>query len=179
MIKDVRNRMRDCGIPDIPAPTGDPPVNLTEVDTTSLGLRQLEDLFIKYTSYAQFISTIVVERTSALKNEETRLLRIRALISKNLMAEGVPKSEITAARDAHPDVEAVLASVLYTRTERDMVEATYKAFSGQARALSRVIEIRKLEYEQTTRTGTISNNLRSANRLNSRMNRRSRNSEEK
>lgn len=168
VVEDVRARMHASGIPEMSPPRGEPPVSLTDVDTASMSLRDLENLFIKYTGYAQFISTIAAERVAALNAEQTRLKSAKARIAKMLMEEGVTKADIAAARDAHPDVEDISISILRTRTERDMVEAARKAFSGQAAALSRIVEIRKLEYEQGSRQGTLNKKLQTADRLNRR-----------
>lgn len=155
IIAEVEKRLESAGIRDIAVPTGEPPPSLTEIDATTLDLTTLEDLYTKYVGYAQFVYTALTRCEIVLKAEENRLRLTKRHVEQALIRGGMAKTTAAAEKETHADVEAVLTSVMIAQAEKSMVEAVSRSYTNQAKALSRVIEIRKLEFEQTGRAGNL------------------------
>jgi hypothetical protein len=165
MVENIHQRMRDMGIPEITSPKGDPPPTLAEIDTTSMSMRELERMYAQYVSYAEFINPIVEARSAALRAEKSRLQLVKARVTKILREDGVAKSDIVSMRDAHEQVEEVAASILFIESERDIIRATAKVYVNEAKALSRIVEMRKIDFEQSNRSGNLSRGTKSSSRL--------------
>ena len=168
LVEKIRERMVDLGIPEISAPRGEPPPTLSEIDTTELSMQELERMYTRYVSYAEFINPIIETKAAALRAEKSRLKLVNARVTKLLREEGVPKSDIAAMRDAHEQVAEVAASILMLEAECGIIAATAKVYVNESKALSRVVEMRKIDFEQSNRGNNLTRGTASSSRLSKR-----------
>lgn len=147
------------GIHDAPRPDEAPPT-LGDLDLEAIDNRGLGALYLKYVAYAAFLSPKIAATTAAYKVSAANMKRVAANISTELVAREVPKAEIRALIQEHP---------LYVEQELDhlklyatmvILESHYKSYGQMAKALSRIVELRKLEFEETLRSAGINNHKR-------------------
>lgn len=150
ILEEVQIRMRKLGIPDVPKPDDMPP-SLGNVDVGSVPNREIESLYTKYLAYASYLAPRVAEIVSSYKISTANLKRVAADIKLQLVRDSMPREELSAAILGHPVYIEQELEHLKLFAMKEIIGSYYKSYSKQASALSRIIEIRKLEQEQEQR----------------------------
>ena len=154
ILAEVQDSVRRMGIPEYPRPEGSPP-SLAEVDTGSLSNRELETFYSKYVAYAQYLGPKLAEAETAHKISQSNLKHLEATIKADLTAKQVPKTEhATQVKENAVYLENEIEDLKLFAT-KTILAAYYKAYANQAKAISRIIELRKLEQEQAVRQNSI------------------------
>ena len=111
----------------------------------------MAELYIQYVGFAVHINTRVAEIECLEKSASAELKKTKGRIENALRAGGSKVSEIKSELEVHPVyVDAVVEyNKLYFM--RQLVRSYYEVYNKQASAISRVIELRKLEFEQLRR----------------------------
>jgi len=154
ILEEVQQDARDMGLEDYPKPAGTPPP-LSNLDPENLQNRDLEVYYTAYVAYAQYIGPKVAAAEAAYKISTSNLARIAANLEAEMHKDEVPKAEIKARVKTHPHWEEQELEHLKLFATKTILEAHYKAYSNQAKALSRIIELRKLEFESQVRGDSI------------------------
>lgn len=146
ILEEVQQQVRAMGIPDYPQPEGQPPP-LGSLDPEKLTNQDLEVYYVAYVGYAQYIGPKVAAAEAAYKISTSNLKRVEADIENKLRVEGCPKAELKPRIREHVlwlEQEFEHVKLYCTKT---ILAAHYRSYSNQAKALSRVIELRKMELE--------------------------------
>lgn len=155
MIDETKARLLEMGLEEYPQPKSRP-IPLAEIpNIDSLTNTELGVLFAQYTAYAQFVGARSAEMQAMHKIAVSGLKRLTAEMTAQLVAREVPKSEIPAQirkSQAFIDGDTELLKIYAMKT---MLEAVHRAYEKQAAALSRLISLRELEFQQTLRDGNI------------------------
>lgn len=152
VLAEIEAELASKGIYLIQPPSGEPPQSLTELDATNLSMLDLESLYAKYTAYTAFIESEFTACEVRYRYCESALKQIRAHVEAALLRAGVPKSEVPSKRDLDPEVEEATRALLKARAKKSLVSSAMKAYAKQAAALSRIVEIRKMEFDQVGRS---------------------------
>lgn len=156
ILEEMQHRAGQLGLPEYPKPTNTPDP-LSDVDIEALANRELEQLMATYTAWATYIMPKLAETEAAYKISASNLKAVAADLKVHLFKDGVPKSEVGArVLDSPVYMEYELEHLKLFAT-KEILEAHYNAYSKQAAVLSRIVELRKLEYEQTLRQQSIGN----------------------
>ena len=154
ILDEVKQHVEGMGLPPYPKPTT-APQPLDTVDLETLPNNQLGQLYAKYTAYAQYVGQQLAEAEAAYKLGVSALKMLEAKLKTRLFGEGKPKVEVPAlVRDNEVFVEGEL-EVLKLYAMKAILDAHYTAYDKQAAALSRIVEIRKLEFEKEIRDAGI------------------------
>lgn len=151
IISDLQDRF---GIELYPKPKNTPHP-LADTDISKLTNVQLEQLFIQYTAYTSFLVTQLAVLKQVEYAAKNRLTRIAAEIKNDLYTKHVPKDEVASRTKTHATYTAAEFDYDRARTMHTILEAYYKAYSKQAQGLSRVVELRKQEFDDSLRSGNI------------------------
>jgi hypothetical protein len=165
IIEQVREQMRDeLGLEEYPKPESQPRPLADIQNIESLPNAELGGLYAHYVAYAQFVGAKLAETEAAYRIATNVLKQIVAEIQSKLFAQEVPKSEISSrVREdgLYKKFDTELVKLYATKT---ILTAHHKAYDKQAAALSRIIALRELEFQQTFREGGISGNAKKARR---------------
>lgn len=155
LVTQVENDLRNRGIPDYPQPK-EVPEALSEIDIEKLSNNALGALHIKYTGYAVFFNTELAKIKAREKVAKRNFQHITAQIKAQLLGkQGMTKDEIASAVRMHPEYDKYEVALLSLSIQKLIIESVYRAYQLQAQALSRNVELRKLEMEQQKRSSTI------------------------
>lgn len=150
ILEEIQQQVKKMGLPEYPKPTTQP-TPLSDLDVGALSNRELETQMASYVAYAMFLAPKLAEAEAAYKISTANMKAVAASLKVSLFKDEVPKSEIDARVSVAPEyIEQELEHLKLFATKQ-ILEAHYKAYSKQAGALSRIVELRKLEYEQETR----------------------------
>lgn len=156
ILEEVQVQVRSLGLPEYPKPSGEAPP-LCDVDVATLGNHELASLMSKYIAYSNYLAPRVAEAAAALKISAANLKTVLAAQKVSLMKTDVPKSEISdRAKDSTEYLEHEIEH-LKLWAMHEVLEAHYKAYGKQYDALSRTVELRKMEYEDANRQRGVEN----------------------
>lgn len=155
MIEEVKGKAEEMGLHKYPKPSTQPP-SLADMDVGEIPNSQLSQLYSQYTAHAQWVFQEFTEAEIAYKNGVASLKLLDAKLKSKMYAMGMPKAEVPALMREDPIRTEYEMEVLKLYAMKEILGAHYKAYSKQADALSRIVEIRKLEFEQTMRASGIS-----------------------
>lgn len=150
ILTDIKETMLKMGLHEYPRPAN-VPKPLCDVEVESLTNDQLGALYASYTSYAAYISSKLAEAQVSYKISSSNSKQITARLKAQEFTKGTPKAEVPAVVAASPAFRQHELEHLKLYAIMTILEAHYGAFSKQAATLSRLIEIRKLELEQSQR----------------------------
>ncbi len=156
ILADVKKDVRAMGMPDYPQPSV-AITPLSDVDLEALSDRELGAQLIQYTAYASYMMPKVAEVSAAYKIAEMSLKQIGAELKVALYAENVRVSEIDARVQNSPKYLEYEMEKVKLYMMREILTAHQEAYSKQASAISRVIEIKKLEHEAEHRSANVQN----------------------
>lgn len=158
IIETVRQQMRDeFGLEDYPQPKAQPKPLADIPNIEDLPNKELGGLYAHYVAYAQFVGAKLAETEAAYRIATNVLKQIVAEIQSKLFAKEVPKAEIPARvkeDGLYKKFDAELVKLYATKT---ILSAHHRAYDKQAAALSRIIALRELEFQQTFRESGIKN----------------------
>jgi hypothetical protein len=144
ILADVQEKVRKMGLPEQPKPTEEPP-SITSLDVGDLPNQEIETYLVKLTGYATYLLPKVAELEASYKISQANLKRVEASLKVQMSAKGTPSKELVAA---------VRDSEAYIAQEIEQLKL-YKSYVKQAAVLSRIVELRKLEYEQAQRAHNV------------------------
>ena len=154
IMDEVRAQMAQMGLQPYPRPKNTPePLDETTLD--GLSNQELERYLTSYTGYAAYLQTKVVEATIAHKASVINTKAVKANLKASLYKDRVPKSEVDARVNIAPEFIARELEELKLYAVEQILDAHYNAYSKQAGAVSRVIELRKLDFEQQHRQNNV------------------------
>lgn len=155
ILEAIQKQVRAMGVPDYPRPRQTPEA-IADVDLSAMTNRELEQLMSQYTAWAAFMGTKLAEAEVAYKASTAAMKAVTASLRVSLLKDGVPKNEIDAKVQTSPEYIEYDLEHLKLYAAREILDAHYKAYSRSAQAVSRNIELRKLEYEQDMRQQNVS-----------------------
>lgn len=154
ILAEIQGQMAAMGLQPYPQPKKMPePLDADLL--AGLSNRELETQLAAYTGYAAFLQTKLVEAQIAYKASSINLGAVKASLKASLFKDKVPKSEVDAKVNTAPEFIEHELEHLKLFAIKEILEAHYNAYSKQAATVSRVIELRKLEYEQETRSHNV------------------------
>ena len=158
IIETVREQMKtELGLEDYPQPKAQPRPLADIENIEDLPNKELGGLYAHYVAYAQFVGAKLAETEAAYRIATNVLKQIVAEIQSRLFAKEVPRAEIPAmvkADGLYKKFDSELVKLYATKT---ILTAHHRAYDKQAAALSRIIALRELEFQQTLREGGIKN----------------------
>lgn len=156
LLLEVQELVKRMGLPEMPKPEHRP-LPLADLDTGALSNRELETQMTTYVAFAQYIGPKLAEAEAAYKISDANLKTIKASLKVDLFKDKVPKTEIDARVACAPAYAEQELEHLKVYATKEVLKAYYKSFSRQAQALSRIVEMRKLEFEQEQRQNSVAN----------------------
>jgi hypothetical protein len=154
LLEEVNNELAHRGIPEVPRPSGHPKA-LAEVDITTLTNDELTTLYAQYAAYSSYIGDQLAQIEAAEEDAKRNLRETIAEIKDALFAKSMKGPEATAAAMKDPMVEELSLLHMKYFFMKAIMKRRYKSYVTQGAALSRSIELRKLDMEQTRRTGNL------------------------
>lgn len=154
VLAEIQEQVAMMGLPDYPKPTN-APRPLSDIDVGSLSNRELETQMTSYVAYAMYVMPKVAEAEASYKIAVANLKKITANLKVGLFKDKTSKAEIDARVTDSPEYQEYELETLKLFAIKEILDSHYKAYSKQASALSRVIELRKLEYEQAVREASV------------------------
>lgn len=159
ILAQVENQAKDLGLVPYPKPSNAPD-NLADMDVSVMPNNQLGQMYSQYTAHAQWVFGELTKASVAYRLGVSSLKLLEAKLKTKLYAQNVVKAEVPAlVREDHLRLEYEI-EVLKLYAMKEILEAHYKAYSKQAEALSRIISLRELDFDMTTREFGINNRKR-------------------
>jgi hypothetical protein len=159
ILEEIQAQVAKMGLPEYPKPAT-APTPLCDLDVGSLSNRELETQMTSYVAYAQYISPKLAEAESAYKISSANLKAVAASLKVSLFRDDVPKAELQARIATAPEYIEQELEHLKLYATRTILESYYQSYSKQAAGLSRIIELRKLEFEQELRANSVGSHKR-------------------
>ncbi len=156
ILEEIQREVREMGLPEYPRPSTSP-TPLSEVDVSALSNRELETHLTSYIAYAAYLEPKLAEAEMAYKISAHDMKGIKANLKVSLFKDGVPKSEIDARVQDSPEYIEKELEHLKLFAIKTILEAHHRGYRSQAQGLSRIVELRKLEYEQEQRANHVGN----------------------
>jgi hypothetical protein len=150
LVTEIREEIAAMGIHPYPQPKT-APTPLSDLDVGSLSNRELETHMTNYVAYAQYVGPKLAETEAAYKVSGANLKAVAASQKVSLMKDGIPKNQIDSRVTESQDYAEAELEYLKLYAIKQVLASYYKSYSRQASALSRIVELRKLEYEQDLR----------------------------
>jgi hypothetical protein len=165
IIESVRQQMQDeLGLEEYPKPDSQPRPLADIPNIEALQNAELGGLYAHYVAYAQFVGAKLAETEAAYKIATNVLKQIVAEVQSKLFSQEVPKSEIPARVRDNPVYKRFDSELVKLYATKTILAAHHRAYDKQAAALSRIISLRELEFQQTIREGGIKNSARRSRR---------------
>lgn len=159
ILGEVQEMVRKMGLPPYPKPEA-APTPLCELEMEALSNQEVAAQMVNYIAYAQYVSTKLAEAEAAYKISEVNLKQIAANLKVALFSDGVAKAEVSARIQDSSEYQKYEQEHLKLFATKSILSAYYKSYSRQAAALSRVVELRKLEFEQEHRANNVNSHKR-------------------
>lgn len=157
ILEEVQQRVRDMGIPEYPQPKNTP-TPLGNLEVGKLSNRDIETYYTQYVAYAQYLAPKLAEVESAYKISESNMKHVVATLKVELVKDQVPKAEHDALVKENEIYLQQEIEHLKLFATKEILSAYHSGYVNQAKAMSRVVELRKLEQEQEAR----GNNMKKA-----------------
>lgn len=155
IMEEIKEQMADIGLAPYPRPRNTPEP-LDEELLESASNRELEKHLVHYTGYAAYLQTKLVEAQIAYRACTINMKAVKNSLKSSLFKDRVPAKEIDSRVALAPEFIEQELEQLKLYAVQQMLEAHYNAYSKQASAVSRVVELRKLEFEQSRREHNVS-----------------------
>lgn len=154
LLEDVMGELENRGIPPVPRPSGHP-TPLSEVDIVTLTNDGLTTLYAQYAAYSSYIGDQLAQIEGAEEDAKKNLRETIAHVKDALFAKGKKGAEVTSAALNDPLVEELSLMHMKYFFMKAIMKRRYKSYITQGAALSRSIELRKLDMEMTRRVGNL------------------------
>lgn len=154
MLTEAKDEMKARGILDAPRPKNHPEP-LADLDINSLTNQEVASLYTKYVGYSSYIGDELAE-VECLEHAAKKLLRETLGELKDAQfVKGVKGAEATTAAMKNPlykELELEHTRLYFMTT---IMKRKYSHYVQQAKALSRTVELRKLDFENHRRDSNI------------------------
>lgn len=165
MLAAVTEELERRGIPEPPRPNSHPK-SLADTDITAMTNAEVANLYSQYVAYSSYIGDELA-KIEGLEEMAKKLLRdTLAELKDAQFTKGVKGAEATAAATKDGLYRALDMEHMKLFFMKAIMKRRYKGYISNAAALSRTIELRKLDYESIRRDGNVGlgNNKRPAPR---------------
>lgn len=159
LIDELDAQVEELGFEFLPRPKQAPP-NITEYNVAEITNNTLSELYAQYTAHAQFVFGELAKARIMHKLLSTALKKLASTLKLKLFASNTSKDEIAARIQNDGLYQEYEVEVMKAWAMQEILDAHYKAYSSQAKALSRIVEIRKLEIGAEIRNYSIQNHRR-------------------
>lgn len=150
----VEEELTMRGIPESPRPKG-VPESLADSDITRMSNNQLANLYTQYVAYGAYLGNELA-KIEGLEEGARKLLKdTLAELKDACFSKGLKGPEATAAAmrdEVYKEMDFEHMKLYFMKT---ILKRRARGYSSQAAALSRNIELRKLEFEQSRRDTNI------------------------
>jgi len=154
LLRDVETDLARRGIPEPPRPKNHP-AELADMDTALLTNADLGSLYTQYVAYASYIGDELA-KIEGMEESAKRLLRDTfAELKDAAFARNMKGPEATSAAVSDELYRALSMEHLRLYFMKAIMKRRYRGYVSKAAALSRTIELRKLDFEQVRRDGNI------------------------
>ncbi len=155
MLDEAKNELARRGIMDMPRPKNHPEP-LADMNVNDLTNSQVAGLYTQYVAYASYIGDELAE-IECLEEAAKRILRETLGKLKDAhFAKGTMKgAEVTAAAISDPFYQELDFEHLRLLFMKNIMKRRYRHYTSQASALSRTVELRKLDFESQRRDSNI------------------------
>ncbi len=154
LLEEAEEALRELGIPEMPRPKNQP-TPLADIDITILTNLELAGLHAQYVSYAVYMGEELAKIEAQEENTKRMVKDHAAMLKDQLTAAGKKGPEVMGAVLENEDYKALDLEHQKLFFMKSILKRRYSGFVKQAGTLSRNIELRKLEFEQTLRTSNI------------------------
>ena len=153
-VDDIEADLRKRGLKAFAKPE-DQPQGLADIDVNELTNDALAGLYSKYIAYQAYLSTEVARAKVHKSAADRNLKTVTAALKSAFHAKGVKEKEISESVRLHPLYTEHDAAYAHARYTFEILESYDRAYGKQAAALSRCVELRKIELEQSRREGNL------------------------
>lgn len=154
MLEQVKMELDRRGIPE-PVKPSNHPKSLADVDLAALTNAEVSSLYSQYVAYSSYIGDELAQ-IEGMEEMAKKILRdTLGTLKDSLFAKGIKGAEATAAatKDAlYQALDMEHAKLFFMKA---IMKRRYRGYISQAAALSRTVELRKLDFEQTRRDGNL------------------------
>lgn len=154
MLQEVEETLESRGVLEPPRPEGHPEP-LANLDITALTNDQVASLYTQYVAYASYIGDELA-KIEGLEEMAKKLLKdTLAELKDALFAKGIKGAEATSAAmkdEVYRELDMEHAKLFFMKA---IMKRRYKGYVTQAAALSRTVELRKLDFEQLRRNDNL------------------------
>jgi hypothetical protein len=142
------------GIPHPPRPEGHP-APLADLDITLKTNGELASLYTQYVAYGAYIGDELAKIEGLEAHAKKMLKETLANLKDAQFVKGVKGPEATARALKDPIYNSLDMAHLRLFFMKAILTRRYQGYTAQAAALSRTIELRKLDFEQSRRDGNL------------------------
>lgn len=154
MLDEAKNELARRGIMDMPRPKNHPEP-LADMNVNDLTNSQVAGLYTQYVAYASYIGDELAE-IECLEEAAKRILReTLGKLKDSHFAKGMKGAEVTAAATSDPFYMELDFEHLRLLFMKNIMKRRYRHYTSQASALSRTVELRKLDFESQRRDSNI------------------------
>lgn len=154
ILAEIQEMVTKMGLPEYPKPKV-APTPLSDLDISALSNQEVAAQMANYIAYAQYVGAKLAEAEAAYRISASNLKQIAASLKVSLFKDQIPKGEVDARIQTSPEFQKHEYEHLKLYATKSILAAYYKSYSKQAAALSRIVELRKLEFEQEHRTNNV------------------------
>lgn len=156
-IEQLKREMKDhLGVSEPPRPS-EHPTPLSEMDVQSMGNRELGAYHAQFVAYVVFIGDRLAEIEVMERTAGAHLKKVKAEISMELRAEGHSEAKVKDMVILHPIYEEAFLEHEKLYNMKKIVGSYHEGYKEVAKALSRNVTIRELEFEQQKRESNVQN----------------------
>lgn len=152
LLHDIQLGLEERGVP-APAKPRTEAAPLADIDITKLTNNELATIYTQYVAYTAYIGDQLAQVEGQEECTKKLLKDTLANLKNALFAKGHKGPEATAAAIRDPlyvGLDKEHAKLFFIKA---LTKRRYDGFVAQAAALSRCIELRKLDFEQARRDG--------------------------
>lgn len=154
-IEQLKNDMQErLGVSEPPRPKNHP-VPLDDMDIQSMGNRELGAYHAQFVAYVVFIGDRLAEIEVMERTAHAHLKKVKAKISMELRAEGHSEAKVKDLALLHPIYEEAFLEHEKLYNMKKIVSSYHSGYKEVAKALSRNVTIRELEFEQQKRDSNV------------------------
>lgn len=154
MLEEAKAQLAERGILDMPKPKNHP-LPLADMNVNDLTNSEVAGLYTQYVAYASYIGDELAE-IECLEEAAKRLLReTLGKLKDAQFAKGLKGAEATAAAISDPFYRELDIEHLRLFFMKSIMKRRYRHYTSQASALSRTVELRKLDFESQRRDSNI------------------------